>query len=162
MNRRYRARRYPFIVVFAVTAACAGVFWTGPAESAWNFVVPAVEVKPQNGVFAFPQNAFADGKAKHFEYKHSPSQWVRFFVVKSSDGTIRAAFDACDVCWRHKKGYAQQGNFMVCINCGLKFRTDKVNEVKGGCNPSPLKRTIQGDNVIVTQQDVMSGQGLFQ
>jgi uncharacterized membrane protein len=56
----------------------------------------------------------------------------------------------------------QQGNDMVCINCGLKFRTDKVNEIKGGCNPSPLKRTIQGDKMIITQQDVLTGQKYFQ
>lgn len=162
MNNIYGKNRIFVFTAAAVAIACAGVLWAGNADAAWNFTVPAVEVKPQNGVFTLPQKAFADGKAKHFEYKHSPNQWVRFFVVKSSDGNIRAAFDACDVCWKQKKGYAQQGDFMVCINCGLKFRTDKVNEVKGGCNPSPLKRTLQGDNLIIAQQDVLSGQGFFQ
>jgi len=148
--------------MFAIVVACAGVLWAANAEAAWNFGIPAVEVKPENGVLTFPQSTFADGKAKHFVYKHSSNQWVRFFIVKSTDGTIRAAFDACDVCWRQKKGYVQQGDFMVCANCGMKFRTDKVNEVKGGCNPSPLKRTLQGDKLIITQQDLLSGQGLFQ
>lgn len=129
---------------------------------AWNFQVPCTEVKPQNGTFVFPVAAFNDGKAKYFEYKHSPKEWIRFFVVKSTDGVIRAAFDACDVCFRQKKGYVQQGTNMICVNCGLKFRTDKVNEVTGGCNPSALKRVVQGDKVIVTQQDVMTGLRLFQ
>jgi uncharacterized membrane protein len=155
-------KKSPVFAVFAIVVACAGILWAANAESAWNFSVPAVEVKPQNGVLTFTQSTFADGKARHFVYKHSPKQWVRFFIVKSTDGTIRAAFDACDVCWRQKKGYVQQGNFMVCVNCGLKFRSDKVNEVKGGCNPSPLKRTLQGDKLIITQQDLLSGQGFFQ
>jgi len=54
--------------------------------------------------------------------------------VKSADGMIRAAFDACDVCFRGKKGYVQRGDIMICAKCGMKFRTDKINEVKGGCN----------------------------
>jgi uncharacterized membrane protein len=162
MTLRYSHKKSSALMVFMIGFACAGVLWAANASAAWNFVVPATEIKPQNGAFVFSQAAFADGKAKHFVYKHSGSEWVRFFVVKSSDGTIRAAFDACDVCWRQKKGYVQRGNFMVCVNCGLKFRTDKVNEVKGGCNPSPLKRTLQGGNLIVTQQDVLSGLRFFQ
>ncbi len=106
--------------------------------------------------------AFRTGKRNISSSVPSPNQKIRFFVVKSTDGVIRAAFDACDVCWRAKKGYVQQGNEMICVNCGLKFRTDKVNEVTGGCNPGALKRTVQDGNVIITQQDVMSGLRFFQ
>lgn len=132
------------------------------AALAWNFTVPAQEIRPVNSTFGFPVSAFADGKAKHFVYKHSPSQWVRFFVVKSRDGVIRAAFDACDVCFRSKKGYVQRGNKMVCVNCGLQFRTDKINEIKGGCNPAPLRRTVNGAHLVISQRDVMSGLRYFQ
>ncbi len=141
--------------------ALACLLLTSGLGYAWNFQVPCTEVKPQNGAFVFPAAAFNDGKAKYFEYKHSPQEWIRFFVVKSTDGVIRAAFDACDVCYRHKKGYVQQGNNMICVNCGLKFRTDKVNEVTGGCNPSALKRVIQGDKVVISQPDVLGGVRFF-
>ena len=30
---------------------------------------------------------------------------------------------------------------MVCNNCGQKFSSDLINEIKGGCNPAPLERT---------------------
>ncbi len=132
------------------------------SADAWNFTVPATEIQPTNGFFAFPESSFQDGKARHFQFKASPNQWIRFFVIKSVDGNIRAAFDACDVCFSAKKGYVQQGPNMVCINCGLKFRTDKINEVKGGCNPSPLNRKIQNGQVLVSLQDVMSGARFFQ
>ncbi|MBM3299708.1 MAG: DUF2318 domain-containing protein [Deltaproteobacteria bacterium] len=131
-------------------------------QSGWNFTVPAAEVKPVNGVFVFDAASFQDGKARHFMYKHSPGEWIRFFVVKSQDGVIRAAFDACEVCYRNKKGYVQQGDQMVCIHCGLKFHTNKINEVRGGCNPSPLTRTLQRDKVVITQQDAMTGLRFFQ
>ena len=148
--------------LFALSLACIGALGAATAHAAWNFTVPAIEVQPQNNMFVFDTSPFADGKARHFVYKHSSSEWVRFFLVKSGDGIIRAAFDACDVCWQHKKGYVQQGNFLVCINCGLKFRTDKVNEVKGGCNPSPLRRTVQGNKLIISVQDALSGLKFFQ
>ena len=93
---------------FVAAIAVIGILTTISVALAWNFTVPAVDVKPANGVFAFPVAAFQDGKAKHFEYKHSPNQVVRFFVVKSTDGVIRAAFDACEKCFRAKKGYVQQ------------------------------------------------------
>ena len=83
-------------------------------------------------------------------------------MIKSSDGVIRAAFDACEVCYRAKKGYAQQGDNMVCLNCGMKFKSVKVNEVTGGCNPSALKRAVKDGNVIINQQDLLVGAKYFQ
>jgi len=158
----YNLTRLSFVAITTVTVAWTAILF-GPAEAlAWNFAAPAAEVHPQNGVFQFPVSAFQDGKARHFQYTLSPTQRIRFFVVKSVDGVIRSAFDACDVCFRAKKGYVQQGNDMICINCGLKFRTDKVNEVSGGCNPHPLKRTVQNGNVIISQQDVLGGLRFFQ
>ncbi|MDR3603612.1 MAG: DUF2318 domain-containing protein [Syntrophaceae bacterium] len=129
---------------------------------AGNFTVPAIDVQPQGGIFSFPVSEFQDGKAKHFSYKVSPNQSIRFLVIKSSDGVIRAAFDACEVCYRAQKGYVQQGNNMICINCGRKFKSDKVNEVTGGCNPSALKRTLKDSKVFITQQDVLAGAKYFQ
>ncbi|HEY7527662.1 MAG TPA: Fe-S-containing protein, partial [Candidatus Deferrimicrobiaceae bacterium] len=58
-----------------------------------------------------------------------------YFVLRSSDGTYRAAFDACDVCFRANRGYRQEGDLMVCNQCGQTFPSVKINEVKGGCNP---------------------------
>lgn len=151
------------MVIAASIMIAITLFHMAPANAgAWNFTVPVQQVKPANGVFVFNAAAFDDGKARHFEYVHSANQRVRFFVVKSVDGVIRAAFDACEVCWRAKKGYRQDGPNMICINCGLKFRTDKINEIHGGCNPAGLQRTIEGGKVIVSQQDVLQGLRFFQ
>jgi uncharacterized membrane protein len=149
------------ITIYAAILA-ATLIVVGPASAVvWNFTVPAAEVRPSGGVFVFPASTFADGRAKYFLYKHSPSEWIRFFILKSDDGVIRAAFDACDVCYRNRKGYTQNRNHMVCVNCGLKFRSNKINEVKGGCNPAPLRRVIKGGNLIISQRDLMSGLGFF-
>ena len=95
---------------------------------------------------SFPVSQFADGKARHFTYPAPGGVTIKYFIIKSSDGVIRAAFDACDVCWPSGKGYQQEGDKMVCRNCGKKFASNLINEVKGGCNPAPLKRTLRATN----------------
>ena len=104
---------------------------------------------------------FSDGRARHFALKTPGGTEVRYFVLKSSDGVIRAAFDACDVCWRSNKGYTQDGDVMVCNNCGRRFPSVSVNEVQGGCNPAPLVRTIQGDKLIIAKADIYAGARYF-
>ena len=117
-------------------------------------------VAADSELVTFPATMFDDGKARHFEHRNG-SQTIRFFVLKSSDGIIRAAFDACDVCWAAGKGYYQEGDYMVCRNCGRRFASVLVNEVKGGCNPAPLNRTMQGDQVVIQVKDILDGRQYF-
>jgi hypothetical protein len=120
-----------------------------------------------DGAFRFPTAAFADGKAHFFSANLPDGKSINFFAIKSSDGVIRTAIDACDVCFGARKGYHQEGDFMVCNNCGQRFPSAKINEVKGGCNPAPLTRAIQGDNVVIKLADLQTdnksetGQALF-
>ena len=83
----------------------------------------------------------------------------RFFVVKASDGTIRTAFDKCDVCYAARRGYRQEGSDMVCNNCGLRFAIDGLgieNQTPGGCWPSYLPHTLENDNIIIRASDLAS------
>jgi uncharacterized membrane protein len=127
-------------------------------------MVPAI--RPQaaadpNGVtVSYPVSRFDDGRAHRFEFRTGDTT-VRYFILKSSDGIIRAAFDACDVCWPAGKGYVQNGDDMVCRNCGRRFASVRVNEVKGGCNPAPLIRTVRDDQLIINVGDIIKGQSYF-
>ncbi|PLX43800.1 MAG: DUF2318 domain-containing protein [Deltaproteobacteria bacterium] len=135
----------------------------------------AVEAKPVHAATAAASNEtakadevvrlkvsdFDDGKAHFYNYTTKDGLAIRYFAVKSTDGVIRAAFDACDSCWRSGKGYRQDGDTMICNNCGLVFPTDKINEVKGGCNPAPLKRTIEGEELVISISDIIGGSPYF-
>ncbi|MFH2090770.1 MAG: DUF2318 domain-containing protein [Pseudomonadota bacterium] len=109
---------------------------------------------PKEGKVSIPVNTIDDGKAHYYKTKADDGTMVDFFVVKSSDGVIRAAIDSCDVCYRSGKGYVQDGDVMVCTNCGRRFATDRINEVKGGCNPAPLTRIMEGENLVVSMTDI--------
>ena len=117
-------------------------------------------IKDINGKIQIPVTDVNDGKAHYFQYKNGGST-IKFFVVKSSDGIIRAAFDACDVCFASKKGYSQDGDFMVCNNCGRRFHSSRINVVKGGCNPAPLSREVAGEHLVITVADVIPGSRFF-
>lgn len=109
---------------------------------------------------SYPLSLFEDGKAHHFEYQ-TDERAIRFFMLKSADGIIRAAFDACDVCWPAGKGYVQAGDAMICIHCRRRFPVSRINQDQGGCNPAPLKRTVKDDQVVIQVQDILQGERYF-
>jgi uncharacterized membrane protein len=110
---------------------------------------------------SYPANLFDNGKARHFQHKAGDGTAIRYFVIKSTDGVIRAAFDACDVCWREGKGYVQKDDVMVCRNCGMRFPSAKINEVTGGCNPVALTRRMEGGKVIIGIENILQGKRYF-
>ena len=111
-------------------------------------------VTPTNGKLEIAVAEISDGKAHHFQVKSDNGTMVTFFVLKSADGVLRAAIDACDVCYRSGLGYYQEGDNMVCKNCGQKFASNKINVIKGGCNPAPLSRTVEGDKLVIQMRDI--------
>jgi uncharacterized membrane protein len=117
--------------------------------------------EPTAGAVHHAVELFEDGRARHFSFRADDGITIKYFVLKSSDGVIRAAFDACDVCWPSGKGYFQSGDSMVCRNCGRRFASVLVNEVKGGCNPAPLKRRIENERVILEIADILEGGRYF-
>jgi len=150
---------------FLLIGLCAGfaaslgfAFWPRPAEQAPQ-AAAAAQVK--SGQVAYEAAAFEDGRARLFKHQADDGLTIRYFILKSSDGVIRAAFDACDVCWPANKGYQQQGDEVVCRNCGRRFPSVQINVVQGGCNPAPLKRRIEDGRVVIEVQDILDGRQYF-
>jgi uncharacterized membrane protein len=118
-------------------------------------------VTAEAGVVKTPASKVSDRMAHYYTYMDQGGKAINFFVLKSSDGVIRAAFDACDVCYREKRGYRQEGDVMVCNNCGQRFPSVKINILKGGCNPAPLVRAVQGDSLLINEADIRQGGWYF-
>lgn len=149
--------RLPLILVLvALIAAGAVAAWALlPGASSGHKMVQA-----ENGLVKIPQADISGGEAKFYTFKTTQGV-VDFFLVKSRDGVIRAAFDTCDVCYKEKKGYRQEGDMMVCNNCDQAFGTHLINVVKGGCNPAPLARELQGDQVLIQTAALEQGSWYF-
>jgi uncharacterized membrane protein len=146
------------IIVIVIVAAAAFIYMNQSDGN--SSAIASAPTAAGSTLVSFPASLFEDGKARHFEHvdgKHT----IRYFSLKSSDGIIRTAFDACDVCWPAGKGYYQEGDHMVCRNCGRKFASVLVNEVKGGCNPAPLNRKVENDTLVIKVKDILDGRQYF-
>ncbi|MFZ5987782.1 MAG: Fe-S-containing protein [Bacillota bacterium] len=93
--------------------------------------------------------------AKFYSYKAGKTN-MEVLAIKASDGTIRTAFNTCQVCYDSGRGYyVQDGNEVVCQNCGNRFKNDKIEVVKGGCNPVPIfkeNKVDDGENIIIKKE----------
>lgn len=88
---------------------------------------------------------------------------IKYFTLKGSDGQIHTAFDACDVCYREKKGYEQQGDDMVCRNCGNKYASNGIGTENqgGGCWPGYLETSTASSNLVITKASLARGKYYF-
>jgi len=150
-----------FACGFAVLVIAAAAFFMTRNNGGATVAAVSSDTDASATSITYPVELFADGKARHFSYKVDDSITIQYFILRSSDGIIRAAFDACDVCWPSGKGYQQSGDVMVCRNCGRKFASIRVNEIKGGCNPAPLERKIEGEKLVLQVQEIISGKKYF-
>ncbi|NQU79423.1 DUF2318 domain-containing protein [Candidatus Woesearchaeota archaeon] len=87
---------------------------------------------------------------------------VNYFAVIGSNGQVRTAFDACDVCGG-SMGYRQNGNDVVCNKCGLSFDIDSIGTKNkgGGCWPSYLTHRIEGNYVLISKDEIAAGSARF-
>ena len=95
--------------------------------------------------------------AKHFTFNANGKE-VKYFVVEGSDGKVRTAFDACDVCGG-SKGYRQEGTDMGCNNCGRAFSIDSLGTTNkgGGSWPSFLSNKVEGNTILISESELEEG-----
>jgi uncharacterized membrane protein len=90
---------------------------------------------------------------------------LEVIAVTASDGTIRTAFNTCQVCYDSGRGYyKQQGSVLVCQNCGNRFKMDQVEISKGGCNPVPIfkgNKTADDKNITIPYSFLQEAKVIF-
>lgn len=134
------------LCMIVVTACSSGSHKTVQADGS-VVKIPLADLKPMQASF---YRITLDGKE------------IRFFAVKGNDGRIRTALDACDVCFRERKGYQQQGDVMLCRNCNLTFPVDRIGPSSvGGCNPHFLPSQQTGDQLLLPVAELKQGARFF-
>jgi len=91
---------------------------------------------------------------------------LEVIAVKAPDGTIRTAFNTCQVCYSSGRGYYKQdGDFLVCQNCGNRFAMSDVEISKGGCNPVPIfdeSKSVDASNITISGDYLKQATQIFQ
>lgn len=139
----------------AYSGAFGDLFKKTPAERG-----KAAGVTETSDAVKIPLKALDSGEAL-FLSMGSEGRQLYYFALKSPDGKYRAALDTCDVCFRTNRGYRQEGDQMVCNNCGQKFACEKIGEVKGGCNPHPLAHKEEAGVMVIRKADIVAGRDYF-
>ena len=119
------------------------------------------KVKTNGGIVTIPVAKLSDGKARFYKFEDGGKE-ITFFAVKSADGSVKTAFDACDACYKSKKGYEQQGDKMNCKNCNQKFAINRLGpNASGGCNPGYLPHQLRGGIISISVNDLKGGARYF-
>ena len=91
---------------------------------------------------------------------------MEVLAAKDADGTVRTAFNTCQVCNGSPKAYFEEkGDSVVCQNCGNAFGRKDVGVLSGGCNPYPIfagDRQDSEDSVRISYDYLSSASGLFE
>lgn len=106
---------------------------------------------------------FADNQARFYNVKIPDNKIIYFFVVKDKNGIYHAAANACQVCFSARKGFHQEGDEIVCNNCGNRYPLEKIATEKGGCNPAPISPNLEVKNgkLTIKQADLEQVAGFF-
>jgi high-affinity iron transporter len=134
---------------FAAATLCALVVIALAAEFAYarvtNAQSPAMLLHAQDGEVSIPVSALRDTRM-HFYTADVNNTAIRFFIIHENGGDYIVALDACKICgWA---GYRQQGQNVVCRNCGATIYIPSIGQ-KGGCNPIPVKSSVEGEKVVI-------------
>jgi uncharacterized membrane protein len=90
---------------------------------------------------------------------------LEVLAVKAPDGTIRTAFNTCQVCYGSGRGfYKQQGTVLVCQNCGNRYRMSQVEIRSGGCNPVPIfpqNKTVTNTSITISKEFLKEAKQIF-
>lgn len=91
-------------------------------------------------------------EATFFQINHKGTD-MAVLAVKADDGTIRTAFDTCQICNGSPYAYFEQsGDKFQCQNCGNVYSRDMLEKERGGCNPVPImaeEKTVTDSEIII-------------
>ncbi|MDR3225867.1 MAG: Fe-S-containing protein [Clostridiales Family XIII bacterium] len=119
---------------------------------------PAEEFAIEGGDALVAIENVNDGHLHRFVYTASDNTEVRFIVVKKNDVAYGVGLDACDICG--PTGYYERDDEVICKLCDVVMNRQTIG-FKGGCNPVPLKYTLDGANMVIDTNDLENEKNRF-
>jgi FTR1 family protein len=124
------------VAMTVIVLAAVGVAYA--REVAPKHLPPPEMLQLDGEAASVPLSAVADGTLHRFGVVVG-DRTVRFLALKSADGRVRVALDACKICGAF--GYAQGQHQLICLNCAATINPATLG-VGGGCNPIPLESEL--------------------
>ena len=105
---------------------------------------PAQAVTAENGMVRIPVSSVEDGRLHFFTLDSNGTQ-IRFLVIRKPSSGYATALDACAICG--PIGYRQEGQNVVCRNCGAPIYIPTIGQV-GGCNPIGFESRVEAGQIV--------------
>ncbi len=154
---------FAVVIIFALGLTAYSVFFTG-GEDRNETIASVKSVTNENGDMVVPISEITED-ASFYSYDELDSK-IEVIAVKASDGTVRTAFNTCQVCYSSGRGYyVQKGDQLVCQNCGNTFSMDDVEVTRGGCNPVPIddeQTKTTNDSIVIPKEFLKEAEVIFQ
>jgi uncharacterized membrane protein len=103
----------------------------------------------------------APSSVRFYRFLNAGNQEVRFLVGRDPAGALVVAFDASENDFKRKRGFRHEGEWLVNNKCDTATRLVEVNSGKSGCAPAPLAHRVEGDRVVLTENDILGGWRFF-
>jgi uncharacterized membrane protein len=100
-------------------------------------------------------------EVRFYRFINTGNQEVRFLVGRDGEGVVQVGFDAGETHGRAGRGFRHEGDWLVDNKCDTASRLAEVNGNTGGCRPVPLKHRIEGDQLVLAENDILQGWRLF-
>jgi uncharacterized membrane protein len=101
------------------------------------------------------------GEVRFFRFLNAGNQEVRFFAGRDQGGKVQVAYDANEACYKAKRGYRHEDDWVVCNKCDKAFRVAEVNAGGGGCKPIPLAFRVDDGHLVLSEGELLKGWRYF-
>jgi len=161
-QRRKKSMKTLAILVVVIAVVSIGAYYViSMNEESQNSKSPET-ITTDDDKIRIPLSEISNS-AEFYDYESSNGVTMRFFAVVGSDDDVHVALDACDSCFREKKGYRQERDKMHCINCGKEYSVLSIGteNTAGGCWPSYIPIELDTENVIIKISDLEEKEYMF-
>lgn len=144
------------VALFSALVVAADYAWEGGFGRGYERVRPDADGQVVLDVSDLPPS-----EVRFYRFLNAGNQEVKFLVGRDRHGTIQVAFDASETHAQLGRGFRHEGDWMVDNKCDSAMRLENVNDGGRGCRPVPLRHRVEGDRVVLTEQDVLTGWRYF-
>jgi uncharacterized membrane protein len=159
-DRSYRSLKVRFSA-FTGLALLTGLVVVAAAATIRSSESDCTLLSAAGNVLKINLSDVASGTVRTFCYKDAAGQKLRFLLARDSNGALHAAFDACEQCYKFRKGYAYSDGYLICRVCGNRYRAKDMSVGKVSCVPAPLASKPVNGQVRIKVADVEAGKWLF-
>jgi uncharacterized membrane protein len=146
-----------------LVAAFVGLVVVADHAFEGGFGRPGFElVRPdRSGRVVLDVSTLALSEVRFYRFLNSGNQEVRFLVGRDRGGTVQVGFDASTTHAKLGRGFRHEGDWLVDNKCDSSVRLDRVNEGGGGCRPVPLAHRLEGERLVLLEDEILRGWRYF-